>query len=302
MPVQLVICNKTDIFFGKMSRLFRRNLSTPSSVGIIQPVIVQPENLEKDDPQSDPRNFVYCFQPIYYFSRVFGFMPFSIVWNSRKECYVARVRTMDGLWFTAFICVYMYFVIDICISRLFNPALKIYLPLLFVLVGTIYQILSLLFGAALIALDITNRSKYIDILNMLNLFDKEVGDTLRYNIPVRVNFVCFYFIIQMEGYRVHVDYERDNRSAKMYCGVSIVAGVLIVLLSYIPFSSSHYSLGATTKSLFICGLQTSMPLAASMAFIFLLRCLHKRIVVLNSLIRFCFFRKNSRIMKVLMFL
>lgn len=172
-----------------MDQLNKKSLSVSSSVRIVRPTVNQPKILGKNENRSQPQNYVNSFRPIYYFSRVAGLMPFSIVWNPKEEYYMTQVRIIDGFWFTLIACVNLlviYFV-----HQKNHSALTQYLPYLFTLVGTTNRIISQIFGAALIVMDMFNRSKMIDILNMFNLIDKEVGNTLVFIESFSTYFVPF---------------------------------------------------------------------------------------------------------------
>lgn len=52
-------------------------------------------------------NSGHSFTFIYYFSRVFGFMPFTIVYDSDGKIQAARIRTIDILWFMITIGLYL---------------------------------------------------------------------------------------------------------------------------------------------------------------------------------------------------
>lgn len=43
-------------------------------------------------------DFAHCFRPIYYCSRIFGFMPFSIVYDSSAAIHKPSPRAFDLLW------------------------------------------------------------------------------------------------------------------------------------------------------------------------------------------------------------
>lgn len=167
-----------------MDQLIKKYLSISSSVKIVQPTVDQPEIIEEDENQSEPANFAYTFRPIYFLSRVFGYMPFSIAWSSKEKYYVARIRPIDGLWFVSIIFVYL--LMSIFTYRRDDSAMKDKLPNLCIPVGRTYQTLSLFFCVAIIVTDMINRFKIIGILNLFNRFDEEVGNTLGYNIYLSI--------------------------------------------------------------------------------------------------------------------
>lgn len=118
-----------------------------------------------------PKSFEYAFQPIYYFSRIAGLWPFTIVLSSNGSVEKSRVRLFDVLWFFISIFVYLtalfYAYKDI---KDLKSADSITFTLFFM-----FKIISLLFGLCGVVLDMFNRNKLINILKKFAAFDDEVG-------------------------------------------------------------------------------------------------------------------------------
>ena len=121
------------------------------------------------------RDFAYSFLPIYYFSRLFGLMPYSIVYDSIGEIQTPRVRTIDGIWFIISICIY--------VLAAFTNFQSITSPKEMTMVSDAlyfghYMLLieGLLVSAVSIGFDMHNRYKLVTILKAFICFDKEVSD------------------------------------------------------------------------------------------------------------------------------
>lgn len=119
-------------------------------------------------------NFFYSFRPIYYFSRTFGFMPFTIVFNSNGSIQGPNIRTFDILWFIIAITIYILSAIVVLQntehleigSTTESEILK----------NTDFVILvsMLFFGALIIAMDMYNRGTIVEMLKSIKSFDDEV--------------------------------------------------------------------------------------------------------------------------------
>lgn len=117
-------------------------------------------------------DFAYCFRPVYYFSRIFGFMPFTIVYNSNGAIQGPKIRVFDILWFILSIFLY--------ILSTFMPFRHINYPIntSFVLIVGDFLLLklSLIFSILNVVMDMCNRFKLVDILKNVNSFDEKVSN------------------------------------------------------------------------------------------------------------------------------
>lgn len=120
-------------------------------------------------------NFQYSFRPIYYYSRVVGLWPFTIVHDSNGSIEKTRVRFVDALYLFISICSYLM-AIFFTFTKL-KPNAASYVHFIFF----IFQTTSLLLGVCAVVLDMFNRNKLANILKMLTAFDNEVG--------------CFFYFI-----------------------------------------------------------------------------------------------------------
>lgn len=130
------------------------------------------QNSVNDD--RNKRNFAYSFRPIYYFSRVFGLMPFLVKYDSKGQPEMPRVGILDSLWFVTTICVYlsMAYISYQQMSLPQDPNA----PTVLVFSEYLLQILGLVYGALIIAMDLCNRFKFVDILKQLMIFDTEASE------------------------------------------------------------------------------------------------------------------------------
>lgn len=118
-------------------------------------------------------DFEYGFRPVYYFSRLTGFWPFSIIRHSDGTIQKARIGFFDILWSILLICLYLifaFFAYEVLkVGRDKNEDnIRFY-------VYNVFKMGSVLFGIFGIILDMRNRNKLVDILRKFNTFDNEVS-------------------------------------------------------------------------------------------------------------------------------
>lgn len=129
-------------------------------------------------PQSSPANsnsknfdFVYCFRPFYYFSRICGFMPYSIIFDLNSAIHRPAVKICDILWFIIAIIVYHAMAIDhfIHLSQSAYSSSKVLNNS-----GWLLMVSSMIFGVIGIVMDMGFRFKFVDLLNKFNAIDRNV--------------------------------------------------------------------------------------------------------------------------------
>lgn len=130
---------------------------------------------EEDDGSSHSKrlDFAFIYRPVYYCSRIFGLMPFSIDYDSNGAVRGPRVRTLDCLWFITAICLYIYFAIK-SYRSIILPKKHDSSVYLIILSDYLLLILGLLVGAIIICMDMYNRFKIVEIMELFNTFDREV--------------------------------------------------------------------------------------------------------------------------------
>lgn len=124
-------------------------------------------------PEMKQFDFAYTFQPVYYFSRVFGFMPFTIEYDTNGKIHGPKLRLIDILWFI--LAIFLYILSIIVHFRNVEQYSK---DSSFILIYGDYLILklNLIFIILIVVLDMCNRFKLIDILKNINTFDEKVSD------------------------------------------------------------------------------------------------------------------------------
>lgn len=105
----------------------------------------------KKSISSKKLSFAHSFKPVYILCRIFGFMPFSIAYDSNGEIQTARIRVVDLIWFIISIGVYLssafYFVIFVwCLPIPNKQATLIYGTRLIVLFRKLFNCLCIVIG------------------------------------------------------------------------------------------------------------------------------------------------------------
>lgn len=119
-------------------------------------------------------NFAYSIQPVYYSSRIFGFMPFTIVYDSKGKIREPIILSFDILWFIVAICLYI-----LAITIQFEN-MEFFLQTSFVLIAGDYVMLklSLALSVLVIIMDMYNRHKLMFIFKNIDKFDGKVSNSL----------------------------------------------------------------------------------------------------------------------------
>lgn len=119
-------------------------------------------------------NFVHSFRPVYYLSRIFGLMPFTMkLCDTNQRIQKAQVTVFDGVWFLISISLYISMAI-IAWKTMDLPQKTIQSSYILILGDNLLLIVGLVYSALIIAFDMHNRSKLVEILNKFVTFDKEV--------------------------------------------------------------------------------------------------------------------------------
>lgn len=114
-------------------------------------------------------NFGSVFHPLYYLSRIWGLVPFSIVTKSNGDVQNPKIHLRDVL----------FFAISFKIRLLFSfISHKRYMELgkanTLDLCVYLFEEFSFLYGILIAIMNVCNRFKLMDMLKMYNHFDKEV--------------------------------------------------------------------------------------------------------------------------------
>lgn len=119
-----------------------------------------------------PVSFSKVLQPIYYLSRVFGLIPYSIIHDSNGAIKEPNVTKFDVLWLL--ISVGFYSLISVLT---YNNMVSVQDPAAphYILILGDYLVSSIIvvFGLVIIGMNMCNRFKLVDILKSITTFDKE---------------------------------------------------------------------------------------------------------------------------------
>ena len=121
------------------------------------------------------KNMFAGYRPIFWFSRIFGSIPFSIVCNSNGEVQSCKMKKADWIFMAVSLCVYLSIIFNLycTLSSKFDHQRQI--AMLVMTMGLfIVASLSFIFGTQLILINMCNRHKLVDILKNFDRFDKEV--------------------------------------------------------------------------------------------------------------------------------
>lgn len=240
---------------------------------------------------SKTSNFLSSFKFNYYFLRVFGQWPFALVRDSNGEIQKHKIRILDPLWFIISMALYIAASITFYKNAQFereNPkfARKI------INSGEYIRItLSLIFVALEIAIDMCNRRKLINVVNMFLRFDESVSVD-------RYLAICFFderhslntknllLHIQVSSWGIDFDYKREYLRSLIHCVAQIIATILVEVLYHIVVIISKPHLCKVLLNHFIFALVLYSALTAiSTSFVALLLNLKRRYAALNTHLR-----------------
>ena len=121
-------------------------------------------------------DFVYSFRPIYYFSRIYGLMPFTITYNSYTKTHGSKLKCHDILWFIVSITIHLIHILTTTKYTLYLQDSK---NISNILVSGDYflEVFSMYYNIILVGLDMCMRSKLMMyIFEKINVFDEEVSE------------------------------------------------------------------------------------------------------------------------------
>lgn len=240
--------------------------------------------------QSKNITFFDGYRPIHYFSRVFGLMPFSIVYDSDGKAQRPKIYKRDFLWLMILIFVYstILYINSQNIKLVDDPNLN---SSILVLGDKLLNVLILICGILFMGINMCNRFKLVNILNNFATFDEEVNQFILCSIIFFVR--CSeapISLMQVASYGDRFDYKRDIRRAWLYCITVTVACMIYVTVVY--FVYSYYKTDASALNLISfygsTFLQYSTPTAPLIFYIFSLCKLRERFAALNHILRFVF--------------
>lgn len=131
--------------------------------------------------------FVDIFRPVYYFSRLCGQMPFSMVQQTlHSDFYKPQVGRRDALWFTISMVSYTTVTIFTCLklTAKFDQNKTVYVLFMG---NSMLHSMTMLFGVVKLAMDMYNRHKLVSILNKFTQFDHKVRIIEPFTTSIYVN-------------------------------------------------------------------------------------------------------------------
>lgn len=149
------------------------NLLEKTQNKIFKLTVVNRIKPNKNSSRSVHLNFMHSFRPIYYVSRCFGLMPFSIVSDLNGMALNPNVCAVDILWFITSISLYTILTVITYKNMGFAKAASV--PFVLIFADDMILAIGLINAIILIILDMYNRSKLVDILKMFQIFDAEVS-------------------------------------------------------------------------------------------------------------------------------
>lgn len=117
-------------------------------------------------------NFEHAIRPVYYFSRLTGQWPFSIIHNANGKIQRARVGFFEILWSILVICLNLTVSLDSYED--FKAEQEKHPIRIRFIVGDVLDMSSVLFITIGIVLGIINRKRLVNVLKKINAFDSKV--------------------------------------------------------------------------------------------------------------------------------
>lgn len=162
---------------ANMKRSNNNNVANVSAIKALQ--YHSNQKVVQEKLRVDHLNFLHSFSPVYYYSRIFGLMPFSIDCDTGQGIQKPQVNIFDGIWFLVSILIYLLMAF-ISYNGMKLPQDSNTASFILILGDYVLLILGLIYSALIIIFDMYNRFKLIEILNKFITFDKEVSFNMYY--------------------------------------------------------------------------------------------------------------------------
>lgn len=276
---------------NSMAEFNQKNLSQISMLKMDDPYQVAGKKINSKKSQSD---FVYSYRPMYYFSRFFGLLPFSFVYDSNGHIQAPRIRIADGVWFVFTVVFYIVLAINSC-QGIQIP--KDAVPLIFYS-NTLLLTVGLFNGATMIVVNMCVRFKFVAILKTITNFDKEASHSrfvffLRFHESCCFRFHFHLFIpfptqLQMSILGIHFNYKTAFILSFVFSQSVWFFSLLMFGLSQLNygFYEGSYKLIEILGYYATCIVHDSLTAAPLVSFILLVCNLRKRFVALNNHLRY----------------
>lgn len=223
----------------------------------LRPALVNPSKkvhrLKKD-------SFVVTFWPVYFCSRYFGFLPFSLVFDSNGEIRRARVGIFDIVWFIMSIGLYLCLAI-LYIQMIETPQDPTASFILF-FGDTVFNVVAMLLLILMAIMDMCNRNKLVDIVKTFSAFDKEVS-SMKFHTKFH-NYSIHLFQMKIRRFGIEVDYKAQLRRIILWCITNAIAVLLLLFSVYVNQSNTFN--GSTFKVLVYLEVRTLQFMATSTVF------------------------------------
>lgn len=243
---------------------------------------INSEKLQKFD-------FMYSFRPLYYISRIFGYMPFSIVCDSNDSIKGPKIRLFDSIWFIIAMSVYISSAIMI-LQNVEYPEIQSNIVMT-VLKSSDHLVLAfmLIFGAVIIVMDMLNRFKLVDILKDINTFDEEVGKLYKKMTRFYLNFKFFYYSLCTQAVEIGIcfNYKKHRRWFCLFCVMlnSIPLIIIVSLYDEYSFRKASFSTADIVFYGACCLLLSFVTNQIPIVFMVFLYNLNIRFAALNTILR-----------------
>lgn len=234
---------------------------------------------------SKKHNFAYSFNPVYYFSRIFGFMPFSIAFDSNGTIRSAQVKVIDILWSLISISFNFFYAIQFAIFFGFEEILN----QSFTLANSTKSIIvsRKLCNCLSIGIDMCNRFKLVGILKNVNTVDKKVNWIFTaWNKQIFLQKLISWMQLTTVGIRFN--YRKERRRSIICCTVIPILASFPMLVYYMFI---EYPKGGSTNPVycffvhFTRVLQLGSNLQFFISFAILMRSISIRFAALGDYLR-----------------
>lgn len=138
---------------------------------------------------SKHRDFLDSFQPIHYFSRSFGLMPFSIKRSSCGNILGPRVKKFDAVWLVATILIYLLATVVSSKYVKFEQGSKTQCWNMLVMSNNWHLTLGLMFCILFNGMDLYNRKKLVNLFKGFAAFDKEVSRSAWISLQIFYHYI-----------------------------------------------------------------------------------------------------------------
>lgn len=118
--------------------------------------------------------FLNSFEPIYYFSRIIGLLPFKIICNLNGDIEMPRVSMLDRIWFISSILLCL--LVAFCVTQPISHDITLSRSQIVLISSDQWRlVLCLIFCAIVIVMDMCNRFKLVTIFKKITIFDRKVS-------------------------------------------------------------------------------------------------------------------------------